>query len=115
MTDSGKRTRRDPASPLRSLTSVLVRERRAALEANIDALVTLQHEKREILEEIGPAVLEGPAFRRLGEMARVNVGLIRQLVTVQRALAGFEAPDGYGKDGKERTASPRSVVTRTIL
>lgn len=91
------------------LADLLTEERAAALSADFDALEALQEKKREVLDRIaehGPK--EGPEFRRLGEVARANVGLIRHLVVLTRALTGADAA-GYGADGKERSnGAPRN-------
>ena len=80
---------------LQELGDVLDRERQAALGADV-------------------ACLEGPRFRRLAEIARANVGLIRQLVLLHRALAGVDAQGAYGADGREQAPEgPR--LTRGVL
>ncbi len=100
---------------LQELGDVLDRERQAALGADVTCLEGLQEEKRALFDRVRDAGgLEGPRFRRLAEIARANVGLIRQLVLLHRALAGVDAQGAYGADGREQAPEgPR--LTRGVL
>jgi len=98
----------------RALSDLLARERQAALHADVDALEALQADKRALLDEAERAgAIDTPAFERLATVARSNLGLIRQLVGLHRALAGIE-PAAYGADGR-RTATADPVLVRRAL
>lgn len=100
---------------IRRLAELLAREREAAIVADIDLLEVLQDEKRELLDLAYAEETDEPALHHLAEMARANVVLIRQLVTLHRALAGIDAVPGYGADGRERTSPHGAVITRRVL
>ena len=98
----------------RALSDLLARERQAALHADVEALETLQTEKRQLLDEAErTGALETPAFDQLARVARSNLGLIRQLVSLHRALAGLP-PAAYGANGR-RTVSADPMIVRKAL
>ncbi|MFK7988966.1 MAG: hypothetical protein AB8I08_23310 [Sandaracinaceae bacterium] len=98
----------------RALADLLARERAAALDADLDALEAIQDEKRALFEEVG-SFTDGPAFQHLSQVARANVGLIRQLVALHRALAGVDAVGGgYGSDGREQYGARPAFVRRVL-
>jgi len=98
----------------RALGELLARERQAALLADVDALEALQADKRALLDEAERAgALDTPSFERLAAVARSNLGLIRQLVGLHRALAGMPPP-AYGADGQRRTTAEPVLVRRAL-
>lgn len=102
---------------LQNLEELLTHERQAAIDADVERLEALQEEKRALFDRARDAGgLEGPRFRRLSEMARANVGLMRQLVLVHRALAGVDqAGGGYGADGRTQDPPDGPRLTRGVL
>ena len=70
--------------------NVLEHERQFALSADVDALATLQNEKREVLTRLLASEVPPDESRRLREQALANIQLIRHLVV---CLQGLSAPE----------------------
>ena len=86
----------------RAMEELLERERGAALRADVEELERIQGDKRRLLDRAErEGGFEHATLERLGERAKANVGLIRHLVTLHRALAGLP-PGGYSPDGRQR-------------
>ena len=98
---------------IRELSDLLSRERAAALAADLDALETLQIEKRVLLDR--GIDTNDRAYPSLMRVARANVGLIRQLAALHRALAGIDTSPSYGSDGREHDSIPPPSFTRAVL
>ncbi len=98
----------------RAMETLLARERASALRADVEDLELVQEDKRALLDRaareggFAPGVLE-----ELGDRARANVGLIRQLVSLHRALAGL-SPSGYRPDGRQRDTEPPLLSRRIV-
>ena len=91
---------------VRDLADLLAREREAVLAADLERLTDLQDEKRTVLDRaIAEGAVDDATFQHLAEVARANIVLIRQLVTIHRALAGLE-PASYGADGRAAHGMP---------
>lgn len=98
----------------RALADLLAEERAAALGADLERLEAIQVEKRALFDAVG-SFAEDPAFQHLSQVARANVGLIRQLVALHRALAGVDAVGGgYGADGREQLGLRPAFVRRVL-
>jgi hypothetical protein len=82
--------------------ALLDEERAAALSADLDRLVALQAAKQAVLDEADArGGLSEAAVAAFARRARVNLGLLRQLVKLQRGLYGLDAPGaGYGATGE---------------
>jgi len=96
----------------RDLADLLARERASALRADLDDLEQVQADKRALFDRAErEGGIESAAMQRLSEIARANVGLIRQLVTLHRALAGLP-PSGYGQDGRQQIGATPALSRR---
>jgi hypothetical protein len=90
------------------LSSVLERERKAAISADIDALSQLQHEKRLAMAAMANDETSEDELGSLRSRAMANVQLIRHLTM---CLQGMLAPQGstYTAGG----ARPTGPVSRS--
>lgn len=98
-------------SPASELAAVLDREKRAAARANVDELLLLQTEKREVLARLNAAGVAPEELQPLVEAARGNITLIRQLVLCLRGVLGADAAV-YGPAGEARPADVRPLRGR---
>ena len=85
------------------LRSLLDAERNAAVAADLDALVALQQDKRELVDELRGQGLDAPVLPELASKAHANLQLMRHLVGVLRALTLPEA-DAYTPRGLREDA-----------
>ncbi len=80
--------------------ALLVLERAAVRAADLESLESLQVEKRAALVDLGATPTDDPRLGALQAFARINVGLIRHLVSLLRGAAGLPEPAvGYGDRG----------------
>src|SRR5687767_9248515 len=75
-----------------SLSSVLERERQAALAADVDALAQLQEEKRLALTALGAEEVSDDEIGSLRTRAMANVQLIRHLTVLLQGMVAPQAP-----------------------
>ncbi|MCB9623957.1 MAG: hypothetical protein H6721_10155 [Sandaracinus sp.] len=87
----------DVAEQFRAL---LHRERDAVRAADLDALQSVQADKRVVLEALKAAAIDDDVLEELGSFARYNVGLIRHLVSILRGVAGIPEAPAYGGRGR---------------
>jgi len=80
-------------------SSLLDRERQAALSADVSALAELQEEKRAWLDRVKSGEFEGSLADDLVARAHSNIGLIRNLVTCLRGMLGGEDEPTYTSRG----------------
>jgi len=87
---------------------VLASERLLALHADVDALETLQEEKREVLTRLLASDAPPEETQTLREQALANIQLIRHLVV---CLQGLSAPEAstYTAEG----ARPLETMRRS--
>lgn len=92
----------------KALSSVLERERKAAISADVDALLRLQDEKRLALTALSAEEGTSDELDLLRERAMANVQLIRHLAM---CLQGMLAPEGatYNAGG----ARPIGAISRS--
>jgi hypothetical protein len=92
---------------VRSLEELLHHERRLALKADLEGIEKVQEEKRVVLDRLREEADEEAMaeVRRLGAFAQENLGLLRQLLAMLRALAGVGTAT-YGANGREVLDSP---------
>jgi hypothetical protein len=90
----------------------LVEERRAAVQADFDALVRVQDEKRARLDELRAVELSAELHRELAEAARQNVQLIRHLFACVKGYLGATAEPGYTARGEVAPAAVNHVRGR---
>lgn len=99
------------------LAELLQEERDAALAADVDTLERLQEDKRALLDEVRE--IEGAAsetWQSLGQRARANVLLMRQMVAFQRALLGLDSGGaGYGASGEPAMPAGPATTRRGVL
>jgi hypothetical protein len=74
------------------LADLLETEHRLALSADVDALATLQEEKRAVLTRLLASDATPEQTQGLRERALANVQLIRHLVVCLQGLSAPEAP-----------------------
>jgi glucose-6-phosphate-specific signal transduction histidine kinase len=84
----------------------LAEERRAALQADFDALLRVQEEKRALMESLRDGSIEAEFARELHEVAQQNIALIRHLVSCVKGYLGATAEPGYTARGE---AAPTAV------
>lgn len=91
--------------------ALLVLERAAVRAADLESLESLQTEKRAALAGLAATPTDDPRLGSLQAFARVNVGLIRHLVSLLRGAAGLPEPAvGYGGRGDSVSVSiPASI------
>ena len=91
-------------SALVRFSSLLDAERTAALAADLESLAALQIEKERTLAELGAAPPPPEEQAEIVRKARANVGLLRQLAELHRALlVGENAGSAtYGPTGAPR-------------
>jgi hypothetical protein len=80
-------------------SSLLDRERQAALSADVEALAQLQEEKRAWLDKVKSGELEGSLADDLIARAHSNIGLIRNLVICLRGVLGGDSEPTYTSRG----------------
>jgi hypothetical protein len=91
----------------RDLADVLDREKRAAANADVDALLELQSEKRAALDRLYASAPSADVLEPLRKAAQGNVALIRHLVVCLRGVVGGEGAV-YGPSGEACPADVRS-------
>lgn len=99
--------------PVARFEALLVREREAAAAADVEQLVALQAAKRAALDALQRAGLPQATLIALGEKARMNVVLIRQLVQCLGGLVGSQQDgtyDAYGNRGVSQAPSLRGAL-----
>lgn len=91
-------------SPLARFSALLDAERQAALAADVGALAALQGDKESVLAELAAAPPSAEAQAEIVRKARTNVGLLRQLADLHRALLVDDGGAGmtYGPHGATR-------------
>ena len=90
----------------------LAEERRAALQADFDALMRVQDEKRALLPALRAAGIDADLHRELHEAARQNVALIRHLFACVKGYLGAAAEPGYTARGEVAQAASSHVRGR---
>lgn len=90
------------------LATLLEYERTAAIEADVEQLLVLQAQKRELLKELKQAQIDLPAS--LTQKAQTNLDLLKHLQNVLAALIGTPSMV-YGKSG---SVQGHSVMPRVI-
>ena len=90
-------------------SSLLDRERQAALSADVEALAELQEEKRAWLIRVKNGELEGSLAEDLIARAHSNVGLIRNLVICLRGVLGGDSEPTYTSRGLRSVAPEGSL------
>jgi hypothetical protein len=90
--------------------ALLDAEHRAALAADLEALVRLQEDKRALLAELGAQALPDEVIERLHRRASANVATMRHLMVVLRGLVGVgEGERGYDDRGSCRPPELRRL------
>jgi len=87
------------AQAAEEFSSLLDRERQAALSADVDALTALQEEKRAWLTRAKNGEFEASLADDLIARAHANVGLIRNLVVCLRGVLGGDSEPTYTSRG----------------
>jgi hypothetical protein len=95
-----------------AFSRALAEERRAALQADFDALLRVQEEKRALMEGLREAAIDPELAKELGEAARQNVALIRHLVACVKGYLGASAEPGYTARGETAQAALNTVRGR---
>ena len=90
-------------------STLLDRERQAALSADVTALTELQEAKRTWLARVQSGEIEGSLTDDLIMRAHTNVALIRNLVICLRDVLGGENEPTYTSRGLRSTA-PEGVL-----
>jgi len=78
-------------------------ERQAALCADLDTLLRVQEEKRELMPLLKASADEA-TVADLSERARKNLGLIRHLAQCLQGMLGAAAESGYDANGQTSLA-----------
>ncbi|MDD9946748.1 MAG: hypothetical protein OXU20_37220 [Myxococcales bacterium] len=76
--------------------ALLAREQEAATQADVEALVSLQVAKRQLLDELRSADVPEAVLLAMHKQAQFNVSLMRHLTG---CLAGMVGEDGSGPTG----------------
>ena len=84
---------------VQAFKDALETERNAALRADFDTLLSVQEEKRGLLEQVRASATPEMAGE-LAELARKNLGLLRHLLSCVRGYLGLDAEPGYGARGQ---------------
>jgi len=92
-----------------AFSRALAEERRAALQADFDALLRVQEEKRALMPSLREAAIDPELTKKLGEAARQNVALIRHLVACVKGYLGASAEPGYTARGETAQAALHTV------
>jgi hypothetical protein len=90
-------------------STLLDRERQAALSADIEALAELQEEKRALLAKLKNGEFEGSISDELITRAHSNVSLIRNLVVCLRGVLGGDNEPTYTSKGLRSVAPEGSL------
>ena len=89
-------------APFRDALAV---EREAVRRADVDALVTIQHEKRAALEELQKAGVPKEIRDAFAREAKVNLELMHHLVSCLRGIVAAEGGAVYGKQGQVKVTA----------
>ncbi|MCG8556066.1 MAG: hypothetical protein MJD61_12390 [Proteobacteria bacterium] len=89
---------RGDSREIQRFRSLLEAERNAAVAADLDALLALQKDKRELVDELRGHGFDATVLPELAAKARANLQLMRHLVGVLRALTLPET-DAYTPRG----------------
>ena len=84
---------------VQAFKDALETERNAALRADFDRLLTVQEEKRALLEQVRASATPEMAGE-LAELARKNLALLRHLLSCVRGYLGLDAEPSYGAKGQ---------------
>jgi hypothetical protein len=90
-------------------SALLDRERQAALSADVDALASLQDEKRAWLSRVKNGEFEAALADDLIARAHSNVGLIRNLVICLRGVLEADSEPTYTSRGLRSIAPEGSL------
>ena len=71
----------------------LAEERRAAMQADFDALMRVQEQKRALMPALRDAPMDETTHRELSEAARDNIALIRHLFVCVKGYLGSDEPN----------------------
>lgn len=91
----------------------LKQERAAACQADVDRLLELQEEKRQLLRELRVAELSQQVRASLASQAQRNLALLRQLVQCYSALStesGEPTYDAHGQCSRQETRALRGYL-----
>lgn len=95
------------------LARLLDAERQAAVSADVDRLISLQWEKRVVIDQMRAAGEPARPPAELAERARGNLALMRHLVRCLRALAEPDGAATYTAAGARKFAElPTGIWTR---
>ena len=83
----------------------LAEERRAAMQADFDALLRVQEDKRALMPALREASMDEALHRELSEAARENIALIRHLFVCVKGYLGAEAEPNYTARGEASPAA----------
>jgi len=98
-------------TPARRLWELLELEREAARRADVEALVTLQEQKRELMQALGEQGVEETERDALAQTSAENIELIRHLVAMLGVLAGVSTST-YGRRGMTREDAAPGAMRR---
>jgi hypothetical protein len=90
---------------------VLEAEREAATRADLDALLRIQDEKRELMPLV-KAHAAPEVARELAEQARANLGLMRHLLACLRGYLSLDAEPTYSARGETLPSVPSALRVR---
>jgi hypothetical protein len=91
---------------VQAFAQALAEERRAAMQADFEALVRVQDDKRALLPALREVELDAAVHRQLGEAARENVALIRHLFACVKGYLGAQAEPSYTARGEAAPSAP---------
>jgi len=96
-------------APARRFWELLELEREAARRADLDTLVALQEQKKQLVEAMGDQGIEVEERDAMVQTAAENIDLIRHLVALFGALAGVGAST-YGRGGVAREDAGHQIT-----
>lgn len=95
--------------PAEAFISLLIEERDAARDADVDALVAVQEKKRAMMAALQEAGLPDVTRVELQRIAKQNVHLIRQLVRCLSGMIHDTGDDTYDALGKRAISDARGL------
>lgn len=101
-------------SVVAELEELLEEERLAARTADVDRLVSLQEEKRAVLDRLSLSTLSIEDRARIGRRAEANLALMRHLSQCIGAFLGTGAPTTYSATGLARPSVPPARIRGSL-
>lgn len=101
-------------SAVDELEKLLDEERDAARRADVDRLVSLQEEKRAVLDRLGAISLSTEDRARIGRRAEANLALMRHLSQCLGAYLGAGNPTTYSATGLARPSVPPARIRGSL-